>query len=253
MNRLTGYVLSGCVLAGIGVSTACAHNDQSFFIRHVMKPPDDCLYKPDPTQTYIPEGFVDVSLARDYTPFFLVGNQLLQRADKDTVRAESSRINIEGAIVRVTTADGAVINEFTSLSSGVVDPQPGNGVTFAAAGLTILDPPTIDKLKGLFNNRSASRTIVSHVKAIGHTLGGTAVESDEFAFPITICAGCLVYFPAEANDNDPAQRQPNCLIRTKSGSSGQSPAATKVCQLGADQIVDCRDCPGYAACDPGNP
>jgi hypothetical protein len=241
MNRLSGYVMTACVAAGIGVSTACIHNDESIYIRNVVAPPDDCKYRADPAGLYINTGVVNVALASEYTPTFLIGSQLIPRADKDNVRAESARVLIEGAVVRVTKADGTLINEFTSLSSGTDDPGTGTDATYVAAGLTILDPPTIAILKTFINDRSSSTTIVAHVKAIGHTLGHQSVESAEFAFPIQICTGCLIYFAPEAG--------PNCSILAKS-SGAATPAAATVCQRGADQIMDCRDCAGFQACDP---
>jgi hypothetical protein len=241
MKRLLGYALSACFFATLGVSTACEHNDQSMFLSHVLAPPENCQYTAD-QESYLPSGVVDVALASEYRPTFLAGNQLIARSDRTTVRAESNRITLKGAVVSVSYATGEFLGEFTSLSSGTLDPATSD-VHYAAITLTVLDQNVIKKLREALPNRGASRTVVARVKAFGTTIGGKDVESNEFEFPIVATNGGLVRFPPDAED--PNQPRPNCLLARSSQEQKQ-----KICVLGQDQTVDCRDCIGIPACQP---
>lgn len=249
MKRLGGYVLSAGIIAALGGATACEHNDQSMYLSHVQAPPDDCIYKPDPTAPFISSGAADIALASSYTAVFLAGNQLLARGEKVTVRAESARITVKGAVVSVSFADGTpwpggdATRDFTTLTSSTIGPDTSSTATFGVVPLTLLDPKTIEVLRGMLPNRSATRTIVAKVKAFGVTLGGQDIESNEFEFPIVVTNGGLITFPKEADD--PATPGPDCLLPR---AGGQTSAAKKVCYFGQDQVVDCRDCFGLSIC-----
>jgi hypothetical protein len=78
----------------------------------------------------------------------------------------------------------------------------------------------------------------------GHTLGSQAVDSGEFRYPITVCYGCLIYYPSEANDPK-ITPNPNCDLPMATGSS------TSVgCSPGQDEMVDCRVCKATFPSDP---
>lgn len=249
MNRLWRHVTSLAIVSGMGAAPGCAHDDQTLVLRAVLAPPDDCIYTPDSTRPFLPTGIVDLGLRSEYSPTVLMMNQMVTRGDPAQARAESNRIVIEGAEVRVTFPGGATVSEFTSLTSGFVEPSSGTTPGFGVTGITIIDPPTAQKLREQLPNRSARRTVVAYVKVFGHSLGGRAIESNEFQFPVTSCFGCLVSFPAEANDTSvPRDQQPNCnAASTGSGGAGGN---TKICAIGQDQAVDCRECRNYQVCDP---
>lgn len=85
--------------------------------------------------------------------------------------------------------------------------------------------------------------MVAYVTLHGTGAGGETV-SPEFAFPITLCLGCLVDFPPETDD--PLVDGPDCC-------AGEPPA--RVCLEGQDAPIDCRRCRSFypELCNYGRP
>lgn len=259
MKRIWGHVLVSGLAAGaaVALSSACAHDDSTIFIRNVLFPPNAqaggaCTYTGDPSQPELAEGLLDVGVSKlgddSYQGVFLIGNQMIPRGDPNQVRTETSRVIIQGAIVRLTDAFGGGVpggSSFTTLGTGAIDPAQGTTPSYSPAFFTIIPPATSSALRQTLALGDSTH-VVSFIRAFGQTLGGQHVESNEFQFPITVCNGCLVSFPAAAND--PAQKpNPNCL----SVSSTTIQAAP--CRIGQDQPVDCRICqtnPPTPACGP---
>ena len=108
MKRIWGHVVS-LVVVGMAVSAAmpaCATNDQTIFIRSALAPSANrqmggCIYTNDPTQAELFQARADLGVTDSYFAVLLVGNQLIPRADSLSNRAESNRVHINGAIVRV--------------------------------------------------------------------------------------------------------------------------------------------------------
>lgn len=253
MKRIWGHVVSvvAVALAASAVTPACATNDQTIFIRAALAPSANrqaggCVYTSDPTQTELFEAHADLGLTDSYTTVLLVGNQLISRSDSLSNRAESNRVHINGAIVRVTQADGTLIREFTSQATGFADPASNGTPAYASIGVIALDAPTRDILLPSLPNRAVSKTITINIKAFGTTLGGKDVESGEFLLPMQVCNGCLVDF---SSGNDPTQPQPNCL----KPSAMMQTVSTQPCFRGQDEPVLCQSCLGSrVACDPKN-
>ncbi len=254
MKRILGHVVS-LLVVGLAVSSvlpACATNDQTIFIRNALAPAltrtnGICQYTSDPSQPQLFQATLDIGVADNYFAVLLVGNQLIQRADPQNNRAESNRIHINGAIVRVTETDGTLIREFTSLATGFADPGNNGSAEYGAIGVTGIDAPTKDILLPSLPNRSASRTILMNFKAFGVSLGGEDLESGEYQLPARICNGCLVDF--SSGNDDLAPVQPNCLKKEVAAVGGTSP-----CALGQDEPVKCQACVATRkACDPLTP
>ncbi len=249
MKRVWGHVSTGVLLVGGAVVAAapfsgCVHDNSTLFIYDVLAPPFvtagmTCTFTADPTQPVLPSGTLDAALRPEYTPFFLVGNQIVPRGDPTQPHTETSFINIEGAVVTITNSDGTQLNSFTTPVAATVPPSTGTTPGFASLGVTIIDSGTASTL-GL--NGAVDR-VVSTVRFFGHTLGGESVESNDFGFPVDVCRGCLVAFPAsEQNDQLPT---PNCAL---SGAASTAAAANTPCQVGQDLGVDCSACQGIPVC-----
>jgi hypothetical protein len=250
MKRIGRCVMS---LLAVGLVTsalvpACATNDQSIFIRGALAPSANrtggvCLYNPDPTAPALFTGTLDVGIRDNYQAVLLVGNQMIPRGDPTDTRAESNRVHLNGAIVKVQNPDGSGIREFTSLATGFADTQTNNNPSFGLMGVAIVDAPTRDILASQLPDRNAVKTVVAQIKAFGKTLGGVDVESGEFQFSIRVCNGCLVSF---VGANDPAlQPQPNCLKAVDASSTTSTP-----CFPGQDEPTPCQLCQGRPACNP---
>jgi hypothetical protein len=257
MKPIFGRVVVVCATM-LGLSAfapACVENDQSIFIRNVLAPSTNrqngtCVYTDDPQQPALFEGVLDLGVRDNYFAVVMVANQLIARGDPTNTRAESNRVHLNGAVVKVLDPNGASIAEFTSLATGFVDIQSNNNPAFGTMGVVAIDAPTAATLRAGIPNRTTTKQIVINLKAFGKTLGGVDLESGEFQFPMRVCNGCLVSFTGA---NDVAQQpQPNCLAPIGGGASGGG-ATQSPCFAGQDETVPCQLCQGRPACDPRNP
>lgn len=253
MKRICGYVVSLAAVAGlVGAAVpACATNDQTIFIHGVLAPSTNrqggaCLYTADPTQPLLFEPVLDLGLTDSYNAVLLVGNQLIPRGDPTNNRAESNRIHINGAIVKVQDPDGTGIREFTSLSTGFADPQNNNQPGYSPIGVVVFDAPTKDLVLPSVQAKGKSRTLLIVVKVFGTSLGGEDLESGEYQFPMQVCRGCLV----RQDGTDTKQTLPNCLAAPEAAAATSTDGP---CYLGQDRSISCKDCQGNPLCDPKAP
>ena len=241
MKRVVAHWLflaaAGSALLGSG---GCADPESMLFIRQaqarISSGATGCTVESSPSSLFITEGTLDLAFRTEYTAALLVGNQLVARGNASQLRTETSRVEIEGAVVRLENGQNTVWGPFTVPASGFIDPATGStpsyGLTEAillgsSYGNDLATAPVADRYK--------VRRLTSVVKVVGKTLGGTAVESGEWRFPLTVCYGCLISFPPDANDTKLSR--PNCQLPAGTGTSVAAP-----CALGQDDGVDCRVC-----------
>ncbi|MEO7112304.1 MAG: hypothetical protein ABI183_17795 [Polyangiaceae bacterium] len=249
-GRLAALAAFGAAFAAL--VSACAHNDASLEVNGVLAPPVPqngiCAYTADPTQAKVSSGTLDVGLLSSYTPELLIGNQLISRENNTNLQAETARIVLQGAVVHVDDTNNNEINSFTSLSSGFIDPGTGGAPGYGPMSVTIIDPKTAQALQASLPALGTKR-VIARVTVFGQTSGGANIESNEFQFPVDVCNGCLVTFPADSND--PVKQAANGGAPNCSATSTSSSTSTVVpCVVGQDQVVDCRLCQGKTVCDP---
>lgn len=255
MKRIRGHV-AALFVAGLAVSAvapACADNDQSIFIRGALAPSTNrtggfCTWNDDQAQAFISSATLDIAFNDSYTAVLLMGNQLIPRGDPQNNRAESNRVHVDGGVVQVKDANGALLREFTSYASSFLDPQNSNTPDFAPIIMTVFDAPTRAIVAGDLPTRSSRKSLLITIKAFGKTTGGKDIESGEFTLPMQVCNGCLVSF---ADANDPAEMvQPNCKKPLATGTN----ANEGPCFAGQDVAVPCQLCVGTnPRCDPAQP
>lgn len=206
-------------------SVGCVENESTLFIKGVLdKSGGECTVSADPGAALLANGILDRQLTATYFAALLVGNQLVQRGSATQLRTETARVALRGAEIRLTSTRQAVLEEFSVDGTGFVDPasgtSPGYGVFFATL---IANAARIN---------TENRNIIANVRVYGRTLGGREVDSGELAFPIALCEGCLISYPPEANGSSTGY---DCTIPA----SDLPPAP---CDLGQDEVVDCRLC-----------
>ncbi len=238
-KQLVGLVLVSGVLS-IGVS-ACADNETSIFIRQVQTPAASpaCGYTADPSSEYYTMGKLDLAFRTEYVAGLLVGNQLVARGSSEQIRSESSRVRLEGSDVRIEKTDGSLIAQYSFPAAGFADAASGTQPGWGMVTTVLVNSETGKALASTFTAGERSATvgrIVAVVKVFGKTLGGQDVQSGEFRFPIEVCYGCLVSFPAGAYEPT-AGPPPNCMNLGETGTGAEDP-----CFLGQDTQVDCRVC-----------
>jgi hypothetical protein len=247
MKRLLGQTLVLGALGAIATlfTPACADNDQSIFVRMALAPPTNrqngvCIYSSDPTQNKLSQGVLDVAFSRSYGIEVLVGNQMIARGEERATRAEPNRVHLNGAVVKVTDAGGAVLSEFTSLASGTLDPQSNNVPAFCPLGFQALDSATVERLAPEVT-AGGTKVVVANVRVFGRTLGGVDVETGEFQFPIVLCSGCLVNLAA---GDDPAVPGFDCKLPLGTATN------TGPCSRGQDEVFSCQLCQDNPLCVP---
>jgi hypothetical protein len=258
MKRVWAHVLAGVsLLAGAGiVMPACVHNDSSLFVQDVLQSQfvtagQTCDFTTDPTQPAIPSGILDVALRDTYNPWFLLGNQLVSQSNSQQLQTETSIITVQGAVVKITDSAGNQLNTFTVLGTTTVYPATGTTPGYAPISVTTIDAPTaVAATAGLA--KGATVRLVTYTQFFGNTLGGEAVQSDDFEFPVDLCSGCLVLFSAADDNPSMAFPQPNCNLASAAAASGTGTTSSlpSPCTLGQDLMTDCSQCLGNAACNP---
>jgi hypothetical protein len=170
------------------------------------------------------------------------------RSDLKQLKTETSRVQLQGAEVRVESISGtSTVQEanFTVPGNGFVDPSSGDTPSFGLMGTVLIDSATGLRMQSALKMAGGVKRLTAHVKVFGRTLGGLSVESGEWLFPINVCYGCLVSFPADAIVADVKPRQCGGATTT---------AVAAPCDLGQDDSVDCRLCLGatgdQAICQP---
>lgn len=222
------------------LSAGCAENESTLFILGAAKLESSCTYTASSSTTMLPRGQYDVGFNGSYQVGLILGNQMAARGQKARSRTETSRIVLEGAEVTLLRPDGSLFREaFSAPGAGFVDVSAGQD-----AGYGVLSVVVIPRPEDAAEKRDALESVylIAEIKAFGHTLGGQAVESNVFRFPIEVCLGCLVTFPPTE-----LSAQGECLL------SGGGEAATMPCLWGQDTQVVCSACAAnYAVCrEPG--
>jgi hypothetical protein len=257
MKRVWGHVLAGVALLGIGSAAAfaCVHNDSSIFVQDVLAAPQvtsgqGCGFTAATTQPVISSGRLDVGLRSHYDPTYLVGNQLIAEANSSQLMTETSTVTIQGAVVRLTDAQGNKIGtgNFTRLAAGTIYPATGGVPSYASIEVTsVIDTDTavaVTNANTALLAAGGAVRVVTYVRFFGNTLGGRYVESDEFEFPVDICSGCLIAFTPQ--DINPCFPSPNCLGNPAAGTS--SSQSTIPCRVGQDFSIDCIQCQSNPLC-----
>jgi len=246
MRRVPLKFLLAIGAAGLSamVLPSCATNDSMIYIVGVaLRQQGSCAVKADLTTTILAKGTMDRVFASEYVAALIVGNQLMQRGSRERVRTETSRIALKGAEVKLENSQGAeLVPPFSAVGTGFVDASDGTDAAPAVVFATLIPSSVKDSLP--------AGTVVSKVRVFGTTLGGEDVESGELLFPIDVCDGCLISFPASARDPAADSMTYQCkLASADTAVAATSDTASLPCQPGVDFPVPCTTCSGlFDAC-----
>lgn len=172
--------LSACVADG---------GDQSLLILYNAEPGANCTINPD-VDTFIARGLIDVNAGIGYLFTPIVENIV------EEVEGSERRVYLTGANIDLTFLPGVFSDaEITSMAeSGVtsfgqsfgVSAEPGGRV---GLGFVILPVQVLDALAGKLAE-GQSTEVTAHVSVVGD-VNGREIESNDFAYPIEVCNGCL--------------------------------------------------------------
>lgn len=266
LRRLMLLGLGGFVAAQSG----CAENDVSFFIYQVQAPLTTCGYNNDPSSMSLREGRWDLALSDGYVFAPLLGSQIGTRADPMLGRAEAQYVQVEGFEIEVH--DGApdgptILRPYTIYQTTVIRPPTQGGTGYNFASFEVIPPAIARQIRPrVCQNGPADGTraqpfsclapagrtqrLIVRVRAFGHTLGGYNVETPVFDYPVNVCCGCMVNFPAEADAPEPTSGTSTATVGPDCLGTGNA-TGLGTCQPGQDFNLDCRFCVRHdAVCSP---
>jgi hypothetical protein len=147
--------------------------------------------------------------------------------------SETARIEIQGAIVQVVdpAENNATIEYNTVLTAGIIEPASGSVPSYTGVGLNIMDAAAVAHFTPALVG-APSKIALVYVTFFGQTLGGQNLQSDQYQFPVDVCAGCLVTFPSGTT---------NVAVYCTGPSTD---AIVQACVAGQDQSTDCTYCSG---------
>jgi len=226
------------VVVASSLAAGCAENESMMFIIGVADiSGSDCVLSPSTDGPFLGIGTLDLAIRDTYIAALVVGNQLTERGSRNQLRTETSRVRLEGAEVILEDAGGNELAEFTSLGSGFVHPAQGSDASYGGF-FTNLVPPGSGLAEGQY---------VAAIRVFGTTLGGQEVESAELRFPIDVCYGCLVAYPAGALDRNVAGGDPY-LCATSSADAVDAASLDDLfsCHPGQDSLASCTSCAAFS-------
>lgn len=226
----------GTALLSSAVLPSCATNDSMMFIIGVYaRKQGTCTPKPEKESPIWARGVLDRVFANEYLAALLIGNQVTQRGSREQVRTETSRISLKGAEVQLETLQGeSLADPFSSTATGFVDASTGTDPALAIMYASLIPASVATNLP--------TGTLVAKVRVFGDTLGGEEIESSELAFPIEVCDGCLVSYPAEARDPTADGPDYQCKVADDTDMAAATSTVDLPCQLGIDLPVPCTVC-----------
>jgi hypothetical protein len=235
MSSFSKTMTVGALLASAGLSTVgCAENESSLFVIGVYAlSRTQCIADPNSTAVLLPAGTLDRTLANGYNAALLVGSHLTPRGSRENLRTETSRLSIEGARITLYTTDNREIVLPDVAATGFVHPGSGTDPGLATVFAQLIRPADLASLG------PAGQAVV-RVRIFGTTLGGQEIESGDYDFPIQICDGCLISYPAAAEDPTVAGDY-LCNFAV----DAEVETTDTICSLGQDDVIPCTLCAGF--------
>lgn len=197
MRLVPALVTLSLIASAALASGGCVENRTTMYIESVLgqsSDSDECDITP-PGEIFVASGSYDPGAGRPYVAYLVVANQMVPLGDNDTLRPETSRIQLEGAEVRVPGEEG-----YTVPFTATVHPDASTDPGYVTVGVPILR-----------SSVSPDDLYEVSIVVFGKTLGGLNVESGEFVFPITVVdSGDFAYCGTLAEMNDEGFRVDPC-------------------------------------------
>lgn len=200
MLRLTALIPLSLAPALALTAVACVDSgDEGMYVLNNTAPPDgSCVLSGNPGQPQLGHGIIDYRSPIPYvmTPLLQSRIQMVEGAD------DSSRtIQLRGADVTLTlkavtlesgtsftsTQPNKVYPTFSVLFSGSLPPAG-----YVNAFVDIIPPATLREIGGMATGDAGLNAEVLAEVVVKGDIGGDAVETAPFYFPVTVCNNCVL-------------------------------------------------------------
>lgn len=214
---------AACLVFVLLALNGCTDNRQSFFIRFVGVPSgEDCAVPSDRNAVARSAGVLDVGVKGSYFLALLVENAMSSSTALNPITAESNRVTVTGAQVRLSTETGERLGggDFFVPFSATVDPGNVQALAFTAIP------------EGYASSVTAGTLVIIETKILGTTGGGLEIDTPWFSFPVYTCNGCTADWGSAAWNSTDA-----CWDCT---GVQQDTSAEEQCAIGQDEwTVEC--------------
>jgi hypothetical protein len=250
LQRLIGSLWFGSLIAGCG---GRSHSDSRasdpapssqvekglFLLGVIDMNAAACLAQPDKAAPQLPRGVMDVAFTTGYSAVVLIGNDLPQLGATAQPRSVTERVSLRAAEVTLQTADGTVLGNYSTVGTGFIDAASGGVPAYGVMVVTLI-PPAL----GATDPVKTAHDLVAKIRVEGEALDGTTLTSTEIGFPIKVCNGCLVQYPASAVDPVvPRGGDYQCAL------ADYAQKTPTPCALGQDEPFSCVLCSrAYSLC-----
>lgn len=229
-------------IAALTALAGCADGgDESLLILRNAVPNAGCELDPN-TSRFISSGLIDTDAELGYIFTPIVESLVTEQMGAErTVFLSGANVDIRFQGDIFSDAELASLNEqaITSFSQSFASSlSPGDRI---AVGFTIVPKRLLDEMAGKL--AAGERTTVFADVSILGTVGGGAVESNTFTYPVDVCNGCTQ----------------NVIADCSALPAGFEAREGGTCQLLQDGIVDCCTsdgaliCPAVASAPPEEP
>jgi hypothetical protein len=203
-------------------------------------------------------GTIDMALRNTYSATLKVESNLVDIPSSKGFRASDNRVSTNAILLRSATIEFSTLDQLSAQippkRSIPLSGTLNEGTDLLLTGVEFLDANTLDQIRnsqefistaqGEAKPVRTSITLLARIRLSGETLDGREAESNEFLYPIEVCNGCRVSYPADLV----VQRGGALTCPPPSADSEDSDTElTCTAGIGMDSMfADCRTCQGIA-------
>lgn len=210
--RLSMPALAALLCAAVSGGGLAGCQDRDFGLSIVQVQPfsaSSCVVETS-GDIFQSSGLVDLALRESYTIHPRIQNNMLDITEIKGLDESDGRINTNAVVLRSATIEYTALDtlsaQITSPTIVALSGTVGVG-DHLIIGVEVLDRGVLGQLRDadeflLIDDSGQARPIRASIKLIaririeGETLDGKSVESNEFLFPIEVCNGCRISYPA---------------------------------------------------------
>jgi hypothetical protein len=190
----------------LALAVGCAPSNPGIVIDGLVAPPDSCEYDPS-SDVFLLRPVLDTTsfAPQTYTGVVRLTNRLIALANnRYPLRAEPNVMSIDYAEVEILQVDGTrfafdgLPNPFRVVAAGTIPPSTGLEGTPGITAIELIPLVYGQQLTGLNDV-----TLVISVRVTATTAGAATITSADWAFPLQLCAGCLLGCNCGATMDEP--------------------------------------------------